>query len=47
VERSIRDKREMLEAARYAKLQCVDVAYPEALEALAKELAAAYSVANE
>nr|WP_245494638.1 hypothetical protein [Rhizobium leguminosarum] len=47
VERSIRDKREMLEAARDAKLQCVDVAYPEALEALAKELAAAYSVAND
>ncbi|MBY5590236.1 hypothetical protein HFO49_22560 [Rhizobium leguminosarum] len=34
-------------AARDAKLQCVDVAYPEALEALAKELTAAYSVANE
>ncbi|MBA1349285.1 hypothetical protein [Rhizobium sp. WYCCWR 11146] len=47
VERSIRDKREMLEAARDAKLQCVDVAYSEALEALAKELAAAYSVVNE
>ncbi|WP_245487539.1 hypothetical protein [Rhizobium leguminosarum] len=46
VERSIRDKREMLDAARDAKRQCVDVAYPEALEALAKELAAWVSAAS-
>lgn len=38
IERSIRENREMLEAARKANLQCVDVSKPEALGALTQEL---------
>lgn len=41
IERSLRENREMLEAARTADMRCVDVAVPGALDALMKELSAA------
>lgn len=40
VERSIRENREMLEAARVAGMRCVDVAKPGSIEALTEELLA-------
>ena len=41
--RSIRDNREMLKAARGADLQCVDVARPDAIEALLNELVSRFN----
>ena len=43
IERSIRDNREMLKAARDADLQCVDVARPDAVEALVDELVSRFN----
>ncbi len=41
IERSIRENREMLEAAGAADIRCIDVAAPGALDALVKEFSAA------
>lgn len=43
IERSIRDNREMLKAARDADLQCVDVARLDAIEALLNELVSRFN----
>ncbi|WDZ75129.1 AAA family ATPase [Ensifer adhaerens] len=40
IERSLRENREMLEAARTANIRCVDVATPGALDALVREFSA-------
>ena len=47
VERSIRENREMLAAARNAGIRCIDAAAPKSLEALTRELVMACSAVKE